>query len=336
MGRDAEKDSKNEELEKQIAALRGDLAEAKGDGGTGLRLPSSEGGEESSEVRRRIDALEQSVKDGPNHGSAGRGGVKVERKPISEYKVIQNIAPLTEDKGKFREWNTKFINAMDQVDSKYQAALMNLMKWADAEAVPDMESGWPGDQILREAGLTGDTDVRSPDSDLLNVNQLEKDLRGVLIEKAVGTVHTRVMSSMPKGGVYAYVDVYRHFTEMSGLGLTEQAGKLMDPTPAKRGEEISDRVEDWIQKCDRLARHGVQYELATVYKVVALGKRSVGEAKKSYEQWKVDGLPYEKLVTKVKDYSSCQRLAGDAKKGKQAVDLNAFQDNTAWGDESQE
>ena len=73
------------------------------------------------------------------------------------------MVPLVEDKSKFREWNTKFINAMDQVDSNYGSALMNLVKWADAEAVPDMETGWPSDQILREAGLTNDSGFRSSD-----------------------------------------------------------------------------------------------------------------------------------------------------------------------------
>ena len=46
--------------------------------------------------------------------------------------------------------------------------------------------------------------------------------------------------------------------------------------------------------------------------------------------------PYGKLLTKVKEYSRSRRLGGEARKGKQAVDLNAFQDTTAWGDESQE
>ena len=73
---------------------------------------------------------------------------------------------------KFRNWTITFINAMDQVDPKYGAALMSLMKWADAEAVPDMESGWPGNQILREAGLTEGTGDRPSDQNTLNGNQL--------------------------------------------------------------------------------------------------------------------------------------------------------------------
>ena len=41
-----------------------------------------------------------------------------ERKPISEFKVIQNVAPLSEDKQKFREWNNKCVSAMGQVEAE--------------------------------------------------------------------------------------------------------------------------------------------------------------------------------------------------------------------------
>ena len=100
----------------------------------------------------------------------------------------------------------------------------------------------------------------------------------------------------------------------------------MDPPPARKEEEIADRVEDWLQKCDRLAKHGTQYELPTMYKTVALQKILIGETRRNYGTWKVDGLPYEKLLTKLKDYSRSRRLDGEAKLGKQAVDLNNCQE----------
>ena len=46
------------------------------------------------------------------------------------------------------------------------------MSWADAEAMPDMESGWPGNSGLFDE-VPG-----------LNNEQLDKDLRCVLVEKA--------------------------------------------------------------------------------------------------------------------------------------------------------
>ena len=63
--------------------------------------------------------------------------------------------------------------------------------------------------------------------------QFDKDLRNVLVEKAVGTVHTKVNNGLAKGGVYIYVDIYKHFTETSGLGLAAQALTLIQPDKVK-------------------------------------------------------------------------------------------------------
>ena len=43
----------------------------------------------------------------------------------------------------------------------------------------------------------------------------------------------------------------------------------------------------------------------------------------------MDGLPYEKLVMKLKEYARSQRLDGEAARGKQAVDLNK---TAKWAD----
>ena len=68
----------------------------------------------------------------------------------------------------------------------------------------------------------------------------------MLVEKAVATVHTRVPTSLPKGGVHADLDVYRQLTGTSGVSLAAQARKLMGLDPAKKVEDIADRVDDWI------------------------------------------------------------------------------------------
>ncbi len=104
---------------------------------------------------------------------------------------------------------------MGQADSKYGTALTSLIKWADTESVPHMETGWPGNQILREAGLAEGSQNRLADITAQNGDQLVKALKSVLIEKAVGTVHTRVNNSMHKGEEYAYIDVCRCFSEIS-------------------------------------------------------------------------------------------------------------------------
>ena len=43
----------------------------------------------------------------------------------------------------------------------------------------------------------------------------------------------------------AYGVLYRWFTDVSGLGLAEQARMLMHPAPPKREEDLAEHVEMW-------------------------------------------------------------------------------------------
>ena len=52
-----------------------------------------------------------------------------------------------------------------------------------------------------------------------------------------------------------YVEVYKWFTETSGLGLMEQAAKFMHPAQATKEENIAEAIELWEEKVNRLARH---------------------------------------------------------------------------------
>ena len=90
-----------------------------------------------------------------------------------------------------------------------------IMKWADADSMADLEK-WHTvtDRVTSQMGS-------------LDTDQFERDLKNVLVEKAVGTVHTKVNNGVGKRGIYVYVDVYKYFTETSGLVLAEQARRLM-------------------------------------------------------------------------------------------------------------
>ena len=85
---------------------------------------------------------------------------------------------------------------------------------------------------------------------------------------------------VPKGkGVIAYGIMCRWFTDVSGLGLAEQARKLMHPDPPKREEELAEYVEMWQDKMRRLEAHGDEYKLAPVFKTNALRMLMTGKAK---------------------------------------------------------
>ena len=55
----------------------------------------------------------------------------------------------------------------------------------------------------------------------------------------------------------------------------------------------------------------------------------VGGAVRNYDLWTAEGMAYDKLILKMKDYARNKKLDGEARKGKQAVDIGRIQD---WSD----
>ena len=114
------------------------------------------------------------------------------------------------------------------------------------------------------------------------------------------------------------------------MGLCTQALKLMDPEPVKKEEELTEKVEEWVQKLDRMAKYGSQHDLPAIQKTAALNKMLTGQTKIMFENWRLEGMSFDKLLVKLKGYARSKRLDGEASKGKQAVDLSRIQN---WADE---
>ena len=67
-----------------------------------------------------------------------------------------------------------------------------------------------------------------------------------------------------------YADIYKWSTNTSGLGLAEQAAKLITPAQAKKDEYLAEKLEAWEEKCNRMLRDGPEDALADVYKKAAM------------------------------------------------------------------
>ena len=70
-------------------------------------------------------------------------------------------------------------------------------------------------------------------------------MKSVLIDKAKGDIHTRINNAKYKGGAFLYADLYKWFTETSGLGLAEQVVKLISPDRIKKEEDLAETLETW-------------------------------------------------------------------------------------------
>ena len=122
-----------------------------------------------------------------------------------------------------------------------------------------------------------------------------------------------------------YAEVYKWFTETSGLGLMEEASRLMHPKQASREEDVAAAIEAWLERVNRLERCGTEYHLAESFKKVALKQILVGRLRDNYDLWNSDKLQFDELLRRVRDQARAKKLDNDVAKGKAGVTVGKQQ-----------
>ena len=92
--------------------------------------------EEKDALSARVAAIEAGGAGGkPGRGvgpdDSKEGMSRLYHKGVMDSKVILNLAELTDDKTKFRQWNIKFINALSHVERTYGGAMGKIMACID-------------------------------------------------------------------------------------------------------------------------------------------------------------------------------------------------------------
>ena len=98
--------------------------------------------------------------------------------------------------------------------------------------------------------------------------EFSQSLYCVLMNKAEGDAYDK-MPIAENEGIVRYSVLYTWYTEISGLGLTEQARRLMDPEAPKNEEDLADAVDNWVEKVKRLEAHGDKCALPPLYNFTA-------------------------------------------------------------------
>ncbi len=115
------------------------------------------------------------------------------------------------------------------------------------------------------------------------------------------------------------MDHYRWFTDVSGLGVSEQAKMFMHPSPPKRVEDLADHVEMWQNNMRRLEAHGEEFKLASLYKINVMRMLMTGKAQEYFDVWEADHDPtnaaktFKMQLNTVKDYPMSRKLDSSAK-----------------------
>ena len=244
-----------------------------------------------------------------------------------EHKVIQSLAKLDDDKNKFRRWHKKAVGALSQINEEYGRVLERLAEQVDGghsveETVADMDD-------REDMGLAED---------------LNRDLYALILDKAEGdAAYKKVQSVKRNQGIKGFTILYKWFTEVSGMGLAEQARRLMQPETPKKEVEMAAAIEEWEMRLHRLAAHGKEYELNVMFKIIALRFLTVGRAREYYEMWESevskDEKGYNALKNKIKEYSKRKQLENKYNKaGSDAMDCDVvgghlYQVRNEWSEE---
>ena len=140
-----------------------------------------------------------------------------------EHKVITNMKPVNGDKSWFRQWHLKFVTALGQVRSEYEEIVQRMVKYID---------------FGKHLGATLESlSIDYPE----RYQNVSGDVWKILIDKAEAEAYDKI-KSLPQGeGMKASGALYRWFTDVSGLGLAEQARRLMQPP--KKEEDLAESVE---------------------------------------------------------------------------------------------
>ena len=148
-------------------------------------------------------------------------GLGPRNKSIMEYKVIQGLAKVSSDKSIFRQWHQKFMSAIGQVNGRYSIMIEEMVKLIDL--------GKSIDKVLDEMDYKYAGDW----------NSMSEEMYKVLIDKADGEAYDKIKSITAGDGCKAYAIMYKWFTDVSGLGLSEQTRRLMHPEQVTREEDLA-------------------------------------------------------------------------------------------------
>ena len=230
-------------------------------------------------------------------------GRHVDERSAVESKGVQSLPKVNGDKTKFRQWSHKLMTAVGIVNASYTTIIDDMGK--------KLDSGKPMDDVEASAFMT-------PGSAKLN-----QELYSIIIDKAEGEAYDKVKNLKTGEGFQAYMILYKWFTDISGMGLAEQARKLMHPDPPKDESGLAEAIETWTDKVKRLEAHGNTFKMGPVFKMNALKSLMVGKSKEYFELWEVEKNVmydeesmndfFDQVLSKVKDYARRKKLDGAVK-----------------------
>ena len=162
------------------------------------------------------------------------------------------------------------------------------MKMANAGQETDIKTQWPNKWASDWS--------KSP---AIEYSKFAEAMHYILMDKCEGEALTRVRSVTNNDGIMEYMEVFKWFTETTGLAMTERMKTIMTPTPPKKEEDIADAIAKWVEQCKAVEDMGASYVLPESFRKIALKSLMIGRGKEYYETMEeTAGTKYEDLLKK--------------------------------------
>ena len=71
-------------------------------------------------------------------------------------------------------------------------------------------------------------------------------------------------------GFEAFQNLYLWYSGSSGEAISWKTGKVMNPTPVKKEEDLAAAIDQWHKDVKILEAHGGQFKLPASFKIQAL------------------------------------------------------------------
>ena len=244
-----------------------------------------------------------------------QSGKTQRRLGVLENKAVASIKTLISDKTTFRSWNEKLIHVLSQARQGCRGISRAKAEHADQDTTGDFETTFEDTQDCRDVESRGSTH-----------RDIIEGLYILLVDKTEGEASVRPRGRSHGDGVSAYMAIYKWFMGASGQAITERIRKLRSPLAPKGEQDIADAIDRWIESARTLKNMKPEHKLQDPFKVTALESlTNVGQGKVYFENLKVQGLEFEEILAKCKDYAIRRRLDRAHEKYPDDMDIGAVQ-----------
>ena len=181
---------------------------------------------------------------------------------------MQQFKSCNGERGKFREWNEKLLNALAQVHSVYRKALKNFnSKLETMDGVLDEDED--DTAIIMNVRLTAaeynkapavkqlaDDDKGEHEFTTDHLAKLWEDLWYILIDKLEGIEPRGKLKGLREGdGLQAYQNIYKWYSAVTGVTLSAKMSLAINPDKPKKGGDVASQLEQWTALVETLETH---------------------------------------------------------------------------------